>query len=64
MKKIIVKCSPWPVKLPNGTEIVKCEPRKEYEHLQWFMRADGAKLYEDEPDAKFVLHSQEWTLQA
>jgi hypothetical protein len=58
----LVKNSPWRDKLPNGTEVVPCDPREDFEHSQWYQRVDKKLLFPNEPtetDGKFVLRSDE-----
>lgn len=59
MKLIVIK-TPWPTQLPNGTEVVKCEPRIGKEDKQWFKRADGELLFEEDKDGKFCLWDHEY----
>ena len=55
--KFFVKNSPWLKELPNGTQIIKTEPRKPDGTMQWYKRADGKRLfpYKGEEDGKFCL---------
>jgi len=59
----IVVNSPWPDKLPIGTEIKTTTPRPsdiKYRGSMWFVRVDGALLFENETDGKFRLMSHEF----
>lgn len=64
----IVLSSPWSKALPEGTEIIICEPREGSSHThkaKWFQRLDGKLLFEDVPeesDGKFRLYHHEYTL--
>jgi hypothetical protein len=63
--KYFVTATPWPSKLPNGTEIVPCEPRLGVKHTKgvWFQRADGELLFDEvleELDGKFRLFNNEY----
>lgn len=64
--KIIVTATPWPKLLPEGTEIKETKPRiLPYALTQggkWFERMDNKKLSDDEPDAKFRLYENEYTI--
>ncbi len=58
----IVTNSPWKNHLPNGTQVVVCEPRKGFEYSTWYKRVDGKLLFTTETgeeDGKFVLRSTE-----
>lgn len=62
---ITVIKSPWPDRLPNGTEIIPTEPRpgkkRDYsEKGSWFKRKDGQLLFDSEKDGKFKLYSDEF----
>lgn len=57
--KYVVVNSPWPTRLPNGTEIVPCEPR-EGKDGKWFIKANGALLFPKEKDGKFRLFDSEF----
>ena len=62
-KEYIVTLSPFGGRLPNGTRIVKCEPRKGYTDKQWFKRVDNQLIVpedKDEADGKFVLWPHEY----
>lgn len=63
---ITVINTPWPRLLPNGTEIVKTEPR-EGKTGHWFKRADGKIIVNDndeadneDKDGKFKLFTGEF----
>ncbi len=59
---IAVIRTPFPSVLPNGTEIVRTEPRKG-KTGNWFKRADGTILFGGEPedaDGKFKLWPNEF----
>ncbi len=61
-RTFVVTNSPWKDKLPNGTEVIECEPREGFEHSQWYKRVDKKPLFSNEPsekDGKFVLRSDE-----
>jgi hypothetical protein len=51
-KKYIVIRSPWPVRLPSGTEIIKVEdPTGKGDN--WFKRVDGKDLFSDIVPSKY-----------
>lgn len=61
----IVVRSPWPNRLPVGTEIKVTTPRPEkikYSGSMWFVRVDGALLFNEETDGKFRLMSDEFKI--
>lgn len=56
MPKYIVTITPWPSKLPKGTEIKPAEPRISDDGSGfWFTTMDEKKLFDSEPDNKFKL---------
>ncbi len=60
--KAIVKKSPWPNRLPDGTRIVSTTPRggKSKVNGTWFVRGDGKLIFEEELDGKFKLFPDEF----
>ncbi len=57
----IVKNSPWRDRLPDGTKVIECDPRKGFEHSTWYKRVDNKPIFDEkeEADGKFVLRSSE-----
>ena len=61
--KFTITNSPWPNRVPNGTEIKKTEPRSGYAgETNWFCLLDESKIMEEEEDNKFKLFSNEYKI--
>jgi hypothetical protein len=43
--RIVVSRSPWPQRLPNGTELIECTPPCYGAVGNWFKRKDGKPVF-------------------
>jgi len=57
--KYFITASPWPTRIPNGTEIVPVTPPAGKDG-DWFKVADGTNPFPEE-DGTFKLFSNEFT---